>query len=481
MYLAVDLGTTGCRGIIFDSELNQLGAAYEEYGLITPKEKYVEQDAELWWELTCRTAQNAIKKAGVSGFDIKGISISSQGITVVPVDCNIRPLRNALSWLDVRAEREVQTIVGDFGEKFLYDTTGRRMAADYTIPKLLWIRENEPEIYERAYKFLMPLDFLIAKLTGRCVTDHSMASGTLMYDLRARTWSSEILKRYEIDSSKLPEILYSGECAGKILPEVAASLGLSEDCVVGIGAQDQKCAAHGVGLCDGAMTISLGTAAAVTKLWHEPKTEINKESVSWCSYVSSGSFVTEGVIDTAGTCLRWVRDMMFKTDDYSVIDSEAIEARERGCSVVFMPYMTGVKKDGNALEMAGCFFGINMATSRGDIALAVMEGVAFRIRTVLEAMEAYGNVKKIILLGGGAKSKLWSQIIADAIGMTLEVPSVIEAAGAGAARLAAQAAGEDIGALKTAYVYEPTSLAAEYDEKYKKFKLIKDKLWAEEA
>lgn len=478
IYLAVDLGTTGCRSIVFDDKLHQLGAAYEEYGLITPKEKFVEQDAELWWELTLRTAEAAFKKAGISAKEVKSISISSQGITLVPIDENIKPLYNAINWLDVRADVEAQQMIDDFGAQYLYDIAGRRMSAAYTVPKILWLMKHEKEIYDKAYKLLMPLDFLIAKFTGNCVTDHSMASGTLMYDLKTRTWSREILDRYNIDENKLPAIAYSGESAGCVRPEVADRLGLSYDCVVGVGAQDQKCAAYGVGLADGVMTISLGTAAAITKLWSEAKTEINKEGVSWCGYVAPGSFVSEGVIGTAGTCLRWVRDMMFKDDDYVTIDREALEARDRGSSVVFMPYMNGAPIANSPFGNEGCFFGITMATGRGDIALAVMEGVAFEMRAILEAMEAYGNVNKIILLGGGAKSKLWSQIIADATGMVLEVPDVIEAAGAGAAMLAADAVGDKLEPLATAHVYKPSALADEYAKKYERFKLVKDRVWA---
>ncbi len=476
IYLAIDLGTTGCRSILFDEKLQQLAASYEEYGLITPKEKWTEQDAQLWWELTLRTAENAVKKAGISAKEIKSISISSQGITIVPIDRDIKPLCNAISWLDVRAVDEAAQIEADFGNEKIFTLTGKNIDPAYTLPKLLWWKKNKPEIYKNAWKFLMPMDFLVAKFTGNCVSDHSMASGTLMYDIKNFCWSREILDFYGISEDKLPSLAFAGESAGCVLPEVAERLGISPDCVVGVGAQDQKCAAYGVGLRDGVMTISLGTAAAITKLWYEAKTEINN-GIGWCGYVEENAFVTEGVVGTAGTCLRFTRDLMFKNEDYITIDREAEAARERGSSLLFFPYLNGTSDSDAGAEGEGCFLGVNLATTRGDFALAVMEGVAFCMRSILETMDAYGNIHTIILLGGGAKSKLWSQIIADVTGMQLKVPTVIEAAGAGAARLAAKAVGDDVYQLETAGVYDPSERTAEYEAKYRKFKAAKERLW----
>jgi len=226
------------------------------------------------------------------------------------------------------------------------------------------------------------------------------------------------------------------------------------------------------------MTISPGTAAAITKLWHEAKTGIDR-GIGWCGYVEDNSFVTEGVIGTAGTCLRWVRDMLYPSDDYKTVDKEAAEAMERGSSLMFMPYMDmAATSDGSPSE-TGCFYGVNLATVRGHFALAVMEGVAFRIREILEAMEAYGNVHTVIILGGGAKSPFWCQLIADITGMTLVTPSVIEAAGAGAAMLAARAAGDSVAPLGRSKEYVPTERSVLYNEKYKAFKAIKGRMLKE--
>ncbi len=478
VYLAVDLGTTGLRSVLFDTNGKALAYSYEEYELITPKENYVEQNAELWWKLTLKTAKAAISDAGISAGEIKSISISSQGITVVPVDESIKPLYNAINWLDMRAEDEVCAIERDFGKNKIFEITGKPINEAYTLPKLLWLKNNEPEIYEKAYKFLMPMDFLVARFTGKCVTDCSMASGTLMYDLKNQQWCDEILDFYKIDKNKLPTLSQSGEAAEKVLPGAAKSLGLNPECVVGVGAQDQKCAAFGAGLEDGIMTVSLGTAAAVTKLWNEAKTNINT-GVGWCGYINCETFVTEGVINTAGTCLRWVRDMFFKGEDYDTINREAEKALLNKSSLMFHPYMSGSSAPDFYPESTGNFYGVNLATKRGDFALAVMEGVAFQLRRLLEAMDAFDNVHTLILFGGGAKSDLWCRIIADVTGMKIKVPENAEAAAVGAARLAGLAVGHSIPPLECDKTYVPGDMKEEYDKKYKAYRNLEKSLWGE--
>ena len=476
VYLAIDLGTTGCRSILFDSDLKPLASSYEEYGLITPAEKYTEQDAELWWSLTLKTAKAAIKKAGIRGSEIKSISVSSQGITVVPVDKDIKPLCHAISWLDVRSEAESATLETDFGAERLFALTGKPASACYTLPKLMWLKAHAPQVYASAYKFLMPMDFLIARLCGHCVTDHSMASGTLLYDLKGHCWSRELLSRYGIEEARLPALAMAGERVGCVLPSVAQELGLSPDCTVALGAQDQKCAAYGVGLCDGVMTVSLGTAAAITKYWTEARTEQNL-GVGWCGYVEKDAYVTEGVVNTAGTCLRWTRDMLYPNTSYDIIDKEADEALAQGSSVMFYPYMNGPSSPCFYPNSEGCFYGVNLATGRGSMALAVMEGIAFQFRILLEAMEAYGNVHTLVLFGGGARSAFWCQLIADITGMRIAVPNTIEAAGAGAARLAAKAVGEPLSPLSPAHVYLPSERTEAYNNKYKAYRAVEARLW----
>lgn len=475
-YLAVDLGTTGCRSMIFDDKLDIKGWSYEEYPLITPRENWVEQEAELWWDLTLKTAENAIKNSGINSREIIGISFSTQGITVVPVDKDLKPLCNALTWLDTRASNECDIIRQDFGDTEIFLHTGKKNLPAYTLPKLLWIKKNQPEIWEKTYKFLMPMDYLIAKFTGKCVTDYSCASGTLFYDIANGDFSKQVLEKFGIEREKLPEIKQSGECVGLVKPEIVTKLGLNENCIVSVGAQDQKCASFGAGLDSDSVTISLGTAAAITKLWD---TYAAKEcmDIPWSSYVTKDKWVTEGVISTAGTCLRWLRDLMFKDEKYYVLDNEAQNAINKGSSVMFFPYLSGPSGPEYYNDSCGVFYGLGLSSNRADMAAAVMEGIAFRIRAILEAMKAGSTAKRIILFGGGAKGETWPQIIADITGLEILVPSTAEAASAGAAMLAAKGCGKKIDSLPFANKFIPSVKSLYYNEKYKKYEQIQRNMW----
>ena len=434
-FLAIDLGTTGCRSMVFDEKLQLCGSQYEEYGLIAPQADWYEQDANLWWELSVRMMDAAMAQAGIDRKAVRAISISSQGISIVPTDENYNPLRLALSWMDVRAKEESQQIIDAFGAQEVYTLTGKYPLPDYSLPKFLWIQKHEPEIWTKTVKMLMPLDFLTAKLTGNAYTDPSMASGTLMYDIHNGVWHTPTLEKFNIPESMLPQIRPCGSSAGKVLPEVADKLGLSHDCIVAVGAQDQRCAALGAGLEKGSVTVSLGTAAAICMLWDNCDTR-GRTAVGWSPYVYENTFVTEGVVGTAGAALRWLRDTMYPAEGYDIINEEAATARQKNTQVIFLPYLSGSHYIRSGVKGTGTFHGLSLAASRGDFANAVMEGVAFQVAEILSVMKPEKALAKLILFGGGAKSTVWPQIFADATGLEICIPQMAEAAGAGAAILA---------------------------------------------
>lgn len=472
IFLAVDLGTTGCRSILFNESLELIGSSYQEYGLITTEQNFIEQDAELWWQLTLKTAKDAIAQSKVDAKQIRSISISSQGITIVPVDKNFKPLCNAISWLDSRCDAELDEIRKYYTDSEITENTGKPLHTYYTLPKIMWLQKHKPELVENAYKLLMPLEFLTARFTGRAVTDHSMACGTMFYDVNNQCWWQEVLERFNINPDQLPELAWAGESAGTVLPEVAKELGLNPDCVVAVGAQDQKCAALAAGLDHDTVTVSLGTAGAISKLNYQTDVKRGK-----CSYTQPNVWVTEGVINTAGTCLRYIRDLFYKDEPYRLIDEEAEVALKNNSSVFFYPYMSGPSDPDFYPDSTGCFYGIDLTSKRGDYALAVMEGIACQIRIILEAMGSYEKIDEMVVFGGAAKSDLWSQIIADITGITVCVPSTAEAAGAGAAILAAKGAGIDLAPLKIAKKYSPKT---DCNEKYAHYRKIEKKLFAED-
>ena len=439
-YLAIDLGTTGCRSMVFDSQLQLRGSAYQEYGLIAPRADWYEQDANAWWELSYQTLQQAAREAGIKTQQICAIGISSQGISIVPVDENGKPLCNALSWMDMRAKEQTQRLLQELGDAQTYELTGKHILACYTLPKLLWLQENRPDIWAKTKQLWMPLEYLTAKFTGNAVTDASMASGTLFYDMKNGCYHQPTLQRYGIEETLLAEIRPCGSKAGTVLPEVAQKLGLSSDCVVSVGAQDQRCAALGAGLDHDTVTVSLGTAAAICKLHTDFTPE--QTTVGWSPYIQEGSFVTEGVANTAGAALRWLRDVLYPGCDYEVINREAELARKEGSQVLFHPYLGGSDYPRYNTAGTGCFYGLSMATTRGAMALAVMEGVAFEIAQILQKVDTANRATRLVLFGGGAKSLLWQQIFADATGKEILVPQLSEAAGVGAAILAGMGCGQ---------------------------------------
>ncbi len=471
-FLAIDLGTTGCRSMVFDENLRLCGSQYEEYGLIAPKADWYEQDANLWWELSLKTMDGAMAEAKIDRKAVRSISISSQGISIVPTDENFNPLRLSLNWMDVRAKEEAKEIMDALGERETYTRTGKYIRPSYSLSKFLWIKKHEPEIWAKTVKMLMPLDFLTAKLTGNAYTDPSMASGTLMYDIHNGVWHKPTLEYFGIPESMLPEIRPCGSSAGCVLPEVADKLGLSHDCLVALGAQDQRCAALGTGLADGVITVSLGTAAAICMLWNKCDT-VGNTAVGWSPYVYPNTFVTEGVVGTAGAALRWLRDTVFPSESYKVIDKEAADARENNTEVIFLPYLSGSPYIQFGGKASGTFHGLSLAATRGDFANAVMEGVAFQTAQILSLMKPEGGLSRLVLFGGGAKSALWQQIFADATGLEIVVPEQAEAAGAGAAILAGVASGDfDLNNLPEnalASSTKPSTLYEQTQARYRKY------------
>ncbi len=476
---AIDLGTTGCRSMVFDEQLRLLGSEYAEYGLLTPQPDYCEQDAALWWELSCRTMRAAIAQSGVPGEAIGALGISSQGISIVPVDRDYQPLRTALSWLDTRAVAEERQLLDELGLAATFARTGKRIAATYTLPKILWLQKNQPDIFAAADQFLMPLDFLTARLTGQAVTDPSMASGTLLFDIHQGVWDEAILRRYNIPAAKLARIRPCGTAVGSILPAAAKAIGLSTGCRVCVGAQDQRCASLGAGLAPGVATVSLGTAAAVCLLQKQcnPGTDM---SAGWSPFVFEQTWVTEGVAGAAGASLRWLRDEIYRSPDYAAINAEAAAARERGSQVLFLPYLSGPGFPRFDPASTGCFYDVTLATTRGDFALSVMEGVAFQVREILETMAADGAMQKLILFGGGANSPIWRQIFADVLNLPVSVPENSEMAGIGAAMLAGLGTGvfskDTLPQLPIAKTVRPSSQAAACARQYARYRWLEQRL-----
>ena len=433
MYIGIDLGTTGCKAVLYDSEGSALCEFNKEYSLIC-RDGLVEQDAEIWWSLVIEALLFVTKEHGGDG--VRGISISTQGIAVVPVDAEGRTLANAISWLDVRADAEADVLEARFGREAIYKKTGKFCNPEYTLPKLMWWKTHDPELFERTYKFLLPLDFLNLRLTGRAVCDYTIAGGTMAYNISEKKYDDELLAFAGVSEDRLPVVGCMGDLVGKILPEVAALTGISPDCEVYLGGQDQKLAAIGAGIDETSVTVSFGTATAVTKL-----TKTLPEEVDFSRFRFNDEYYSyEGVVSTSGAALKWAANTIFAEKSYKELDRLAIEA---GSSA-------GVTFDTDLTD-CGVISGITLGTTQGNIGYALFEGVS---RAIAGFAADMGDYDKLYVFGGGSKSEIWCQILADVSGKKIAALSTPETASLGAAILAS---GGKLKPAKTAREYIPAT------------------------
>ena len=439
--LGIDLGTTGIKAAICSTQGDLLGASYLEYPLIRPAPGVVEQDANDWWELTQRAIGQALQAAGVDRRRVRAISVSSQGISFVPIDGRGQPLGNAINWLDTRAAAEAESIRCRYTDADLFRLTGKRASPAYVLPKLLWLRNHRPELFRRTDRFLMAHDYLLFKLSGQCVTDHSMAGGTLLYDITRLSWSADLTAAFDIAIQQLPRIEWSGTCLGRLKPEVAESLDLGQDVLVAVGGQDQKCAALGAHIRPGVATISLGTASAISCLIDHPLLDPARRIPTF-PFVVSGYWDLEGVVGTAGGAFRWLRETLFPGTEYAALDAMGDQAPVGAHGVCFYPHLSGAGSPHWRPDVCGAFVGLTLASSSGDIVRSVLEGVAFQIRANLEVIEEIGIViDELTLFGGGAQSPLWPQIICDVTRKPVTIAAMVDVATWGACLLAGAGAG----------------------------------------
>ncbi len=416
MYIGIDLGTTACKCVLYDEHGTELSVFNEEYALIL-RDSFIEQDAEEWWRIVKKGIRFVTEEASCK--NVRAIAISTQGISHVPVDENGIPLQNAVSWLDERAGEELDALRAHFGAEQIFRKTGKKQLPCYTLPQLMWFKKHNPAIYQKAYKILMPLDFLQMRLTGRAMTDYSMASGTMLFNLEEKKWDSALAAFADIDTNKLPEVAAMGTPVGTVREDVCREIGLSGSVMVYNGGQDQKLAALGAGISNDTATVSFGTASAVTVLNPD---HITDSEMRFPSFVyNEKDWVFENSIATTGASLKWLRGILGKS--YAEMDALAAESAPGAGGVKFPSPMS--------IETA--ISGLTLATTSGDLVRALYEDIAQRIHTMLCEMHA---PKNICVFGGGAKSDIWCRILAETTGCRVHRLDTPETASRGAAILA---------------------------------------------
>ncbi len=446
---ALDLGTTGCRTYIFDLGGTIIAWDYEEWKSFYPKPSYVEQDANLWWESIKKTIDSAIKKSGVDIREIVSLSVTNQRETIVPVDIDGNPLHNALVWQDRRTTEQVEFIEKKVGEDKIYNTTGLTIDPYFSATKILWFKDNKPEIYQKTHKFLLVSDFIINKLTGRFVSDFSNLSRTMLFDINNLRYSEEIASALEIDLDKMPEPIESGVDISEIKTDDTA---FDKKTLVITGAGDQQSAALGVGVTkEGELKCTTGTGSFILGYLKEPHLDPEKRVLCSCHAIP-GVWVQEASIFTTGAVLRWFRDEIGHIecqkgeeegiDPYDVMTGLAAESSLGANGLLLIPHMVGAGAPHWNPHAKGLLFGLSLGHKRKDVYRAILEGVAFEVKKNIEVFKNVGmEPKELNLTGGGSRSALWNQIMADVLGVTCVRNEIEEATSLGAAILAASGAG----------------------------------------
>ena len=477
-FIGVDLGTSATKLLLMDEQGVIHKIVSRSYPLSMPRPGWSEQDPEAWIEAAFSGIRELTE--GIDPREVKGIAAAGQMHGLVALDAQDRVLRPAILWNDGRTGEETDWLNREVGEDFLAAHTGNIAFAGFTAPKLLWMKKHEPELFARIDKIMLPKDYLVYRLTGVHATDCSDASGTLLFDVAKRRWSPEMLEACSLREGQTARVFESYETVGTLKPGVAAALGLPADVKVAAGAGDNAAAAVGTGTVGkGKCNVSLGTSGTLflsDDRYVEPS---NHALHAFCH--ADGGWHLLGCELSAASCLSWWAELTGHGD--LAAEQAAIDPRKLGRNrVFFLPYLMGERTPHNDPEAAGAFIGMRMDSSRADLTQAVLEGVAFGLRDGLEiARKAGMRVRTSGLAGGGAKSPLWREILANILDLELIAPETEQGPGLGGAILAAVACGAypDVQAAVGALVKPsgartaPTeALTALYDERYGVFRSL---------
>jgi len=451
--LSFDLGTTAIKTALFTNSGNVVATSTQEYDLLVPSALVVEQDVEIYWDAVKCGIKEVLEIASVAPEHIHCIGVSAQGETLIPLDENGVAVRPAIVWMDNRAHAEAEILAKAFPQGELLRRTGQvSMCATWPAAKILWMKRNEPELFEQVDKFLLIEDWFIHRLTGKFVSEGSLLCSTTYWDIRTKQWWDEMLAYLGITASQLPEIREPGEAVGSIREEIAHELGLSPATVVATGGLDQACGAIGVGcIRPGVVTENIGAALAMCALVDKPF-EDPEEQIP-CFYFALPDMYMAHSFTSGGIVFRWFRDKFCQeealtakkagTDAYDLMTGEAASIPPGSEGLLVLPHLQGAGPPESNTDAKGVFFGLTMRHTKAHMIRAIMESLCFAIRRLIDAFEKLGiEVDEIRSLGGGAKSELWLQMKADVAERPVIVSQNPQDAGClGAAILAGVATG----------------------------------------
>lgn len=475
-YIGVDLGTSAVKLLLMDEDGTILNIVSREYPIEFPHPGWSQQKPEDW----LKESKEGIKEL-LKDFDsskLAGIGCGGQMHGLVTLDKDDNVLRPAILWNDGRTGEETDYLNTVIGKDKLSEYTANIAFAGFTAPKILWMKKNEPELFEKVDKMMLPKDYLAYMLTGSFCTDLSDASGMLLLDVKNRCWSKEMIEICGISESQLPKLYESWEVVGTVKPEIAAELGISPDVKVVAGAGDNAAAAVGTGTVgDGRCNISLGTSGTIFISSKEFGVDENNALHSFDH--ADGYYHLMGCMLSAASCNKWWVEEILQAQDFAGEQKDITKLGEN--NVFFLPYLMGERSPHNNPDARGVFFGMSMDSTRADMTQAVLEGVSFGLRDSLEVARSLGiNIERTMICGGGAKSPLWKKMIANIMNLKVDVPENEQGPGMGGAMLAAVGCGAypDVETIckkfvKVVETVEPDpELVAKYEEKYQKFRKL---------
>ena len=477
-YIGIDLGTSAVKLLLMDGEGKIHRIVSREYPLSFPQPGWSEQNPEDWVRETFAGLRELVtdRERG----QVAGIGCGGQMHGLVVLDDEDRVIRPAILWNDGRTAKETEWLNTVVGKEKLSSLTANIAFAGFTAPKILWMRENEPENFRRIRKIMLPKDYLNYRLTGVHSCDYSDASGMLLLDVKNKIWSEEMLKICGISEAQMPRLFESFDCIGTLLPDVAETLGLPKEVKVCAGAGDNAAAAIGTGVVgEGGCNISLGTSGTI--FISSEKFGVDPNNALHAFAHADGGYHLMGCMLSAASCNKWFCEDVLHTEDYAA-EQKDITPEKLGCNrVFFLPYLMGERSPINDVDARGTFTGLTMDSTRGDMMQAVLEGVAFAIRDSLEVARSLGlDLKKSRICGGGAKSPLWREIMANVCNLELEMIESEEGPGYGGAMLAAVTCGEFASVQEAAErlvkvtdtISPDPEICARYEEQYRKFRQI---------
>jgi xylulokinase len=450
--LGIDIGTTSTRALLINEDLGLIATSISDYNLITPKSGWAEQIPEDWWNASIKTIRNVINTSKISPKDIECIGLSGQMHGSVFLDKDGNVIRPAILWCDQRTQKQCDQIYKIFGYENFIKLSYNRALPGFTAPKILWLKENEPENYKKVSKILLPKDYIRYKLSNTYATEVSDASGTILLDIPSRNWSDKILDGLDIDRNLLPEVFESEIISSKLSKEASMLTGLIEGTPIAGGGSDNAAGAVGAGIIREDLILdSIGTSGVVFTSINKPLYDPEGRLHSFCHAIKEKWHLTGVTLSAAGS-FRWYADKFGASPDmikkypgtktYKILDKQAERAPVGSGNLIFLPYLSGERTPHADPDARGVFFGISYPHSSDHFIRAIMEGVAFSQLDCFSLMKELNiDADTIILSGGGSRSRIWRQIIADILSKKVITLKIDESPSFGAAIIAGKGSG----------------------------------------